>query len=138
MYTLAEGFENTFDVMAYTVSAMKETGFVDEDIETYITEAIASDNYHLINTSIKWLDECNKAIQIYKDSNYNLYDATNYESLDNIYNSEDTDNYEGFSDTQYCNWDADFFDDEKDAYEGFSDCKQYSNYYWDNNEDLVF
>ena len=55
MYDLTNKFDNTFDVMKYTISAMKEVGYSNKDIEDYIIEATSKDNSKLIDVSIDYI-----------------------------------------------------------------------------------
>ena len=50
MYSII-GLETVFDVMAYTVKAMDDSGFMPGEIEDYITEAIKDNNFNLIEIS---------------------------------------------------------------------------------------
>ena len=47
-----DGIENVLDLMAYTVSSMKEVGYSDCDVDDYIEEAIKSNNYDIIISRI--------------------------------------------------------------------------------------
>ena len=53
MYDLTNKFDNTFDVMKYTISAMKEVGYSNKDIEDYIIEATSKDNSNLFDNKEK-------------------------------------------------------------------------------------
>lgn len=144
MYNVeAQLFDNTLDVMLYTVNAMKETGYESADIEEYISEAIREDNYNLILVSKDILTKCNNIIKrssqsfdstwrdyYYADQlsndwdddfNQDIYgDRPSYYLEDDI--SEDEYEFDGFQYDKY--WDSTYVDDDdEDAYEGFSCCK---------------
>ena len=140
MYSLtAQQFNNTLDVLSYTVSAMKECGYSSSEIEDYIAEAISSNNYNLINISIEELNECNKVCRkiddIQLENNYwkEYYYCNNEDDLD----SYDDCCYE----RPYHIWENDNAvddietEDELEAYEGFDCCKNHQ-YSWSDDSDL--
>ena len=58
MYNIS-GLDNVFDVIAYTSSALQESGYTSDEVEDYITEAInmaASLNYIIS----QFMDDVNK------------------------------------------------------------------------------
>ena len=127
MYS-TEGFENVFDLMAYTVKAMKDTGRMIGDIEDYVSDSIKNCNLHIIALSKDMLDGCNEILKTNTDDFD--FDTT---WRDHYYSSlwDDDGRYENDM------WDDDKDDnavddieteDELEAYEGFSSCKRH---YWD-------
>ena len=145
MYSII-GLETVFDVMAYTVKAMDDSGFMPGEIEDYITEAIKDNNFNLIEISKEYLEKCNEVVSAnshceFEDTWRDHYYSSLWEDdLDSNCNQWDDD---GRYDDDFLNgnkhWDnGNIIDDvqtveeEKEAYEGFSTCK---NYYWDSSED---
>lgn len=151
MYSIC-GIENVFDLMAYTVAAMREVGYEDCDIEDYINESLKEDsNYGIIEFSKEKLEDCNRLARESSADGAEWFEDTwrdhYYSSLwddDGRYKEEDDDNTEDTYDyltggkKSHNIWDDDNViddietDDEKEAYEGFSSCK---NHYWDCSED---
>jgi len=145
LYNIDE-VENIFDLVAYTVSAMKEVGYKDVDVDDYIEASVKSDNYYTVNLSKERLNNCNRLLN---KSKYNSNTDKWFEDTwrDHYYSSlwdddgryltddeEDEELYDGFS---CCNiWDdnnvIDDIDSDEEAYEGFSSCK---NHYWDCSEE---
>lgn len=66
MYS-TEGFENVFDLMAYTVKAMKDVGRMIGDIEDYVSDSIKNCNLHIIALSKDMLDGCNEILKTNTD-----------------------------------------------------------------------
>ncbi len=97
MYDLTNKFDNTFDVMKYTISAMKEVGYSNKDIEDYIIEATSKDNSKLIDVSIDYINNCNLMSHSYNTNNdyenefYNYTDNYDYyyDDINNIDNKSD-------------------------------------------------
>ncbi len=97
MYDLTNKFDNTFDVMKYTISAMKEVGYSNKDIEDYIIEATSKDNSKLIDVSIDYINNCNLISNSYSTNNdyenefYNYTDNYDYcyGNINNINNQSD-------------------------------------------------
>lgn len=114
MYDLANKFDNTFNVMKYTVQSMKEVGYTDKDIENYILEATSKDNNQLIDVSIDYINKCNIITRSY-DKCIRVFDKYNDEI--DFYNYTDLDDY-------YWN---DNDDEIKDQYEGFDSCQHRIN-----------
>ena len=140
MYSLTtQQFNNTLDVLSYTVSAMKECGYSSSEIEDYIAEAISSNNYNLINISIDELNKCNKVcrkidnIQLENDYWKEYYYCNNEDDLDSY------DDY--YYERPYHIWEKDNAvddietEDELEAYEGFDCCKNHQ-YNWSDDSNL--
>lgn len=151
MYYSIRGLSSIFDVVAYTVNAMKKVGFIIGDIEEYLHEvASASHNLHIIELSKDKLKECNSSnIEIEVTPHRDWFEDTwrdkYYSSLwddDERYNKskwdgeDDTYDYLTVNKKSHNIWDDDnvFNDlkgDDEEAYEGFSSCK---SYYLDSND----
>lgn len=58
-YTLVGVDGNAFAVMAYVKTAMKKSGFSQEEISDYIKRATSSDYDNLIVESMNMIDKCN-------------------------------------------------------------------------------
>lgn len=134
MYSI-HGLSTVFDVMAYTVAAMKQAGFMPGEIEDYVHDAVKDNcNLTLIEISKERLEECNKTTIVdngFEDTWRDHY----YSSLWD--DSEDTYDYMIGNKKTHNIWDDDnvFNDlksDDEEAYEGFSSCK---NYRWDSTDD---
>jgi len=153
MYSI-NGLQTVFDVLAYTVSAMKESGYVQGEIEDYIYDAV-KDNCNLIciEVSKEKLEDCNNVCrQVNGHScNNDWFEDTwrdhYYSSLwddDGRYNKssfdDDEDTYDFLTGKEKSHmWDDDnVIDDieskDEEAYEGFSSCK---NYLWDCTDDKM-
>jgi len=128
MYSLkAKEFDNVFDVLVYTVNAMKECGYSSGEIDDYLADAVSSNNYNLINVSIDELNECNKVCKP-----TNKY----YEDSWRDYYYRDDCAYEGFNDDSYQNQNRHYLeDDDIEAYEGFDCCKNYT-YLWNDPDEI--
>ena len=103
------GISSVFDLMAYTIAAMKEVGYGECDIDDYIDESVKTNNLAIIELSKEKLDDCNT-----------------------VANQVSPNNNEWFEDTWRDHYYSSLCADEKEAYEGFSSCK---NHYWDSSED---
>jgi len=148
MYS-TKGIETVFDLMAYTVKAMKESGYRICDIEDYVSDAIKDNSFNTVVVSKDRLEGCNEILNTnlkhsdewfdntWRDSYYaSLWDDTDfdpytdnpnkYKYIDNrrryYWEDEDTDFKFSWEDNE----------DEREAYEGFSSCK---NHYWDCTEE---
>jgi len=144
MYSI-QGLETVFDVMAYTVTAMKESGFTPGEIEDYLHTALSENyNLHIINVSNEQLTECNK---LYNHNKWNYEDADAwrdhcYSSMwdddgryCNKHDEQDSFDYLTEESRQHNIWDDNnVFNDLKneEAYEGFNTCK---NYRWNCSDD---
>ena len=138
-----DGIENVLDLMAYTVSAMKEVGYGDCDVDDYIEEAVKSNNsYDAIVLSKEKINDCNILLNEVRPSNNNDWFedtwSNNYCSSfwddDGRYSKDDEDEIDTYDYMTGCkktNNDIET-DDEAEAYEGFSSC---NNHYWDSSED---
>ena len=111
-----DGIENILDLIAYTVSAMKEVGYSNCDVDDYIEEAIKSNNYDIIILSKEKLNDCDI---LTNDGRYNRDDEDEIDTYDYMTGCKKTNN-------------DNMIDDEVEAYEGFSSC---NNHYWDSSED---
>ena len=141
-----DGIENILDLIAYTVSAMKEVGYSNCDVDDYIEEAIKSNNYDRIILSKEKLNDCNILTNEVRPRNNDWFEDTwcnNYCSSfwddDGRYNRDDEDEIDTYDYMTGCkkNNDDSLIDDietdnEMEAYEGFSSC---NNHYWDSSED---
>lgn len=135
MYYSIKGLSSIFDVVAYTVNAMKKVGFIIGDIEEYLHEvASASHNLHIIELSKDKLKECNASnVEIEIAPHRDLFEDTwrdkYYSSLWDDYDECVTNKYKKNI------WDDDNVIDDiennEEAYEGFSSCK---THYWDPND----
>ena len=125
MYSI-QGIETVFDVMAYTTSALRESGYSDSEIKEYISSALElSCNLDIIELSKEWIEECNS---LHADvESTNSYDDT---WGDNYYSQFWDDDGERYKSDDYT-YDSDEESDEE-AYEGFYTCK---NYIWDSSVD---
>lgn len=136
-------YDNVFDILKYTISAMKETGFDSSDITEFISDAIKGSNYELIATSQSKLSECNQlnrsAGDFYWDDCTNSYKGFTLNDGEDIYDLEDDqdsieDLCDGLNRNKYY-WENDI--DDQEAYEGFDSCKNYC-YKWDDKDDLCY
>ena len=139
-----DGIENILDLMAYTVSAMKEVGYGDCDVDDYIEEAIKSNSYDTIILSKEKLNDCNilsnevrSHNDWFEDTWCNHYCSSFWDD-DGRYNRDDEDEIDTYDYMTGCkktsdnNVINDIETDEAEAYEGFSSC---NNHYWDSSED---
>ncbi len=138
MFSIPKSCDNMFDVMVYTIAAMKESDLSDE-IDDYISDAISESNWHLIEASNERLEDCNKAIKTNKQDWYedswrdhyysNLWNESS--DLDSLPN-EEYDLYDCVTSPgiRRYYWEDEAIDE--DAYEGFESCK---NHYWDCSEE---
>lgn len=145
MYSI-QGLDTVFDVMAYTVAAMKQSGFMPGEIEDYIYDAV-KDNCNLIciEVSKEHLEECNKSFEVEIEPERDWFEDT---WRDHYYSSLWDDDGERYSKSKWDDDDDDYLtgnkkshniwdddnvfndlkDDDEEAYEGFSSCK---NHRWD-------
>ncbi len=146
------GISSVFDLMAYTIAAMKEVGYGECDIDDYIDESVKTNNLAIIELSKEKLDDCNTVANQVSPNNNEWFEDTwrdhYYSSLwdddgryDHKFEDEDDelDTYDYLTGKKKHHiWDDDNVvddvesADEKEAYEGFSSCK---NHYWDSSED---
>lgn len=152
MYSINNKFTNVFDVMVYTINAMKEVGF--NNIDEYIEDAISESNWNLLEVSNNKIEECNKLYSCkHKTSNnlewYNNRDENYYSQLwndddlnESDFNKEDDefleqDAYDYLTHSSY--WDTENGEDIDEAYEGFNSCH---NHIWncdiDNEVDCSY
>ena len=62
MFELTEKhYSNMHDIINYTASAMKVSGYSYVDIQDFLVDATSGDNNYLIDLCLDMLDECNKA-----------------------------------------------------------------------------
>ena len=84
MYSI-HGIKNIFDVMEYTVSALKEVGYTENEISSYVSAALSEENnLDIIRISEEWLDECNRICnEVYTDKKDSdcTYDDYDYNSM---------------------------------------------------------
>lgn len=136
------GIENILDLMAYTISAMKEVGYGDCDVDDYIEEAIKSNSYDTIVLSKEKLNDCNTLTNEVRPSNNNdwfedtwcNHYCSSFWDDDGRYSKNDEDEIDSYDYITGCKKTSDDIetDDETEAYEGFSSC---NNHYWDSSED---
>lgn len=136
MYDLSACYENTFDVMKYTISAMKEVGFTKTEIDEYIEKATKKDNATLIDVSTDYISMCNEMGNYYDSSCEDEYDDSVFWDAymvkpNKVLNNKLlSDKYEGY---EYSNrWGRDYDDcylDDNDYYEGFNTKKYYDDLY---------
>lgn len=140
-----DGIENVLDLIAYTVSAMKEVGYGDCDVDDYIEEAVKSNNYDIIILSKEKLNDCNILTNEVSSCHNDWFEDTwcnNYCSSfwddDGRYSKDDEDEIDSYDYITGCkktsddNVIDDIETDEVEAYEGFSSC---NNHYWDSSEE---
>lgn len=127
MYDLSSCYDNTLDVMYYTVTAMRETGFTQSEIEDYVDEATKSHNSNLIDVSIEYVNKCNEKSKAYYES---------YESFDDEDLSYNCNDYNDYSYSKYWGRDFDEDYDEIESYEGFTGHGQSYQFSW--NQDFGF
>jgi hypothetical protein len=48
--------------MGYVRKAMKESGFDEQEIKTYLDDAMSSDYDHLLAVSVEMVDKCNERV----------------------------------------------------------------------------
>lgn len=140
-----DGIENVFDLMAYTVSSMKEVGYSDCDVDDYIEEAVKSNSYDLIVLSKEKLNDCNILSNEvsscrndwFEDTWCNHYCSSFWDD-DGRYSKDDENEIDSYDYTTGCKKTSDDnviddieTDNEIEAYEGFSSC---NNHYWDSSE----
>lgn len=140
-----DGIENILDLIAYTVSAMREVGYGDCDVDDYIEEAIKSNSYDTIILSKEKLNDCNlltNEVSSYhndwfEDTWCNHYCSSFWDD-DGRYSKDDEDEIDSYDYITGCkktsddNVIDDIETDEVEAYEGFSSC---NNHYWDSSEE---
>lgn len=125
-YTLPIHLETIFDLVKYTVTAMKEVGFDSGEIEEYLTNATSGHNCNLIDVSAEQLESCNRIIKSIDDT------EDEYSWRDSYYSSrwyKENDSY--FDDDDDDEWNMK--DDEEDLYEGFEDSGRPHKYYWEDD-----
>lgn len=54
---------NAYSIMGYVQKAMKEQGFSQEEIKSYLDDAKSSDYNHLLQVSVQAIDECNAKLK---------------------------------------------------------------------------
>lgn len=128
MYNLkSQQFEYALDVLIYTVNAMKECDYSSNEIEDYLYDATSDGNYHLVNSSLDTLNECNKVYRKLDDINDNDY-WKEYYYCNDLDDDIDCCDYEGHP---FHIWEVDNVvddvetEDELEAYEGFNCCKNH-------------
>lgn len=145
MYSIANKFDNAFDLVAYVISAMTDSGYMPCDVDEFLNQAIGKGNYNLLVKSSEIIEECNKVIKedklyndIYDDNWRDHYygsdeeflfdsidDYSNYNYNNNEFNSNEDDDFE-------LQLNKDCFGDD-DAYEGFDSCH---NHYYNSLDPL--
>lgn len=134
MYDLSNCYTNTFEVLQYTIAVMHEVGFSKNEIDDYMIEATNSDNAHLIDVSIEYINKCNELTNMYnrlyeddsfyiddKDDDYTFYNKQH------LLAEESDDEYHGYS------YNENKYNYDTECYEGFNDCKNrmYTKSYYD-------
>jgi hypothetical protein len=133
-YDIPLDCDSVFDAMLYTVEAMKDSGFMKEDIANYVSEALDGDNLHILEVTRNTLDDCNSLVKrdcedIWRDSYYSSFWDDDF-VRENENNDEN--NYDSCSDYLTVNnalEDINNIDDDVEMYEGFSSC---GNHYFDS------
>lgn len=140
MYTI-KSLDTIMDIVSYTVSAMRESAYIDSEIDDYIEKVSSENNYFIIQISKEIINDCN-SIESYDSSGHfedtwqdSYYSSLLDDDLDDtyeddkvhFYNEEDTwrDSYysslwDDFDNT-YTDNKVKLYDDE-DVYEGFNSC----------------
>jgi hypothetical protein len=123
-YIANMNFQNVFEVLCYTVKALKEAD-MESEIADYLIEAISDSNYNLLQVSNDYLSKCFAATHKY-GFNFSDFDSERCitdcdDCTDDLYDCVYSDKYY-WSDDLIC-------DDEEEMYEGFSTCKKT---YWDS------
>lgn len=146
MYSI-KGMQTVFDVMAYTVSAMKQSGVMPGEIEDYIADAVKGCNLHIIQASKDRIEDCNELLRAKEPDAADWFEDTWREHYYSSLWDDDGERYKCDEDDEdVCSyltgrhrkyyWDDDnVIDDiksDEEAYEGFDSCK---NYYWNSNDD---
>lgn len=152
-YSINNKFDNAFDLIAYTISAMVDSGYMPCDVDEFLSNAIGNGNYNLLVKSKEMIDECNKVLMsnnensYYKDSWRDYYYGSDEEELFNYIEDDDEyldcdslNNFEFTPSEDYLN--KFYEDDELEAYEGFDSCKNKTynsydgnNYYYNDESD---
>ena len=142
MYSIySKDYDNVFDLLKYTISSMKETGYDEMDVHEFIANAIKGSNYELISLSQEKLSECNI---INRNLDPDVFPWQEYADKYSLLNSDDAfDLEEDDNVTDLCDdlnshryyWENDI--DDQEAYEGFDSCKNYC-YKWDDKDDLCY
>lgn len=128
MYSI-NGLDNVFDVIAYTSSALQESGYTSDEVEDYITEAINKNyNFDIIEVSKERLEECNKLFKEEpNEDDFNDYYASLWDDDSEIDHEEDVYDYMTGSYRKKEIWEydnaVDDVESEVEAYEGFDSCK---------------
>lgn len=140
MYSI-QGIRNIFDIMEYTVSALREVGYTEKEIDGYVSTALSEENnLGIIKVSEEWIDECNRICgEIHQDRTDSAYTDNYYSQFwdddGERYNNDEVDDMYDYLAVSYRNKEiGDQFssiDSDEDAYEGFSSCR---HYYWDSSE----
>lgn len=142
MYSISGKFDNAIDLLAYTISAMLDSGFMQSDIDEFLLNAIGKGNFNLLSKSVEAIEECNKVI---KDSIPNNW-------RDSYYSKSDEERLIGYFDDEdnYCDCDYELeftpessYMDEEEAYEGFDSCSNHfynplGDYDFDSDSDDIY
>lgn len=126
---------NVFDLISYTSTALRESGYMEDEIECYVSEALEKcSNFEIVELSKQWLEECNK---LYSDSSTdNMEDYYQFlwdeDCCDEIDREEDVYDYLTGSYRKKEIWEYDNAVDDVEAYEGFNSCK---THYWNAYDD---
>lgn len=123
MFNISGIFDNSFDVVCYTLSAMRETGYSNDEMDEYLERVVSGNNYFLIKESSKTLKDCNELYDSligadeWFDNTWDQY----YYTIDDEDEGEYCDNLWGRKERNI--WEDDnAVDDVEDAYEGFDCC----------------
>ena len=124
-YIANMSFQNVFEVLCYTVKALKESG-MEAEITDYLIEAIGDSNYNLLQVSNNYLSKCFSATHSHDVDYWRYFDDDKYaeeycDCADDLYDCVHSGKYYWSDDLNY--------DDEEEMYEGFSTCKKT---YWDS------
>lgn len=139
MYNIeAQEFDNTFDVMLYTISAMKEAGYENSEIDDYIAEAIRGNNYDLVVLSSDKISECNDVLRSNRDTDFEDSWRDYYYNSEDSYDWDDDFDLSLHSNRRHYYWEDDLVDDRVDEYEGFSCDKPWNSTYEDDEDDDAY
>lgn len=126
MYSI-KGIDSIFDLMAYTINAMRESGMDEIDVDDYIHASLKESNYNIIEISKGYLGECNSKTKNSCDDDW-FEDTWRDHYYSSLYEDEDDCEIE-FEPEAGSYWDRENGEDEE-AYEGFSSC---DSHFWDSS-----
>ena len=141
MYNIANKFDNAIDVLAYTLSAMKDSGFMPADIDDFLNNAIGKGNFNLLIKSKEMIEECNKVVKLntptYSNNWRDYYYGKGEDELLGYFDDE----YEDDNDVipvDCCQFELapnESYVDDDEAYEGFDSCTNHFYNAYEDDED---